>query len=122
MSKRKEKKLYKRKWLNDTDGTAYIVIDMSTETLTDGSTSLYGVLEIKDCNRQAAIEFWCDGEKDFKLRLKKLARIRKAVNELEAFMLANPPRKAPKKPKSSDPKKVAKMVDNALEKLTDGNS
>jgi hypothetical protein len=55
--------------------------------------------EIKDCNRQASIDFYYHNDRGYKQRLKKIRDMIEALEDLERFMKANPPVRAPKKKK-----------------------
>jgi hypothetical protein len=103
MSKKKLPKLYRRTWLNKGEGTAYIVIDAEVETIDygkrKGGTEVSATLDLKDCNRQICLEFWYNGQKEYKERLAKIALLKKQVDDLQNFMLANPPTEPPKEEK-----------------------
>lgn len=107
MSKEKFPKLYKRKWLNNDKGSAYVIIDADVsghwnEEKYPYDTTLDAIIEIKDCNRQIVLEFYANDEKEYKKRLVKIQSLLDAIKELQQFMLDNPPhtegRKKKKKP------------------------
>lgn len=95
MSKKKLPKLFRRRWLNKETGTAYSIIDAEV-TLIDwgkkkGGTEVSASLDLKDCTRQISLEFYYYTQKEYKQRLTKIAGLKKDIEDLEAFMLANPP-------------------------------
>lgn len=111
MSRTKLPKLYKRTWLNSDRGTAYCVIEAEVEKVTygkrKGGTDCCATFEIKDCNRQASIEFYYYNAKDYQKRLTKIRRLIDNLEELEAFMRANPPLPPPDKVNETKAKKKA---------------
>lgn len=105
MAKKKLPSICRRAWLNKKEGTAYIYVHGEME---EGygdykeDRSFYGTFEIKDCNRQATIEFWYSNDKEYKDRLHKVARMKEEIAALEEFMLANPPVYVPRKKKKKE--------------------
>jgi hypothetical protein len=101
MSKKKFPKLFRRRWLNRDKGSAYVFVDAQVSLIDwgrrKGGTEVDATLELKDCNRQICLEFYYHSEKTYKQRLKKIADLKKDIEDLEAFMIANPPTKAPEK-------------------------
>jgi hypothetical protein len=96
--KTKLPKIYKRSFLNKESGMAAIQLEAEVEQYKEGGIrTLSAYLTISDCNRQICLDFWANNKKHYKKRLRKLRKIRKMLNDLEAFMLANPPKKADKK-------------------------
>lgn len=95
MAKKKNPKLYKRIWLNKDRGSAYMIIDASHDSHWDkkkypDDRSLGASLEIKDCNRQCAIEFDAYNEKTYKQRLVKIRTLIEGLQALENFMIEHP--------------------------------
>lgn len=87
-----KEKLYKRKWLNDEEGTAFVEIQMEQQSNTfSKKTGAWGCITIKDCTRQCSLEMDYYDEKDYKQRLRKIRRLRKLINEVEDWMVAHPP-------------------------------
>jgi hypothetical protein len=92
VKKKKEKKLYKRMFLNKDSGVALAELDCYTETNSiRESRSLYAYLTLSDCNRQICLDFAVYNTKVYKKRLAKVRRLKKLLDKLEKFMLANPP-------------------------------
>lgn len=89
-------KLYKRRWINKGEGTAYVVIDAKVEGHWDEGKfpedrHIEADVEIKDCSRQVTLEFSCWSMKEYKERLVKLQGIIDDLEGLIRFMVANPP-------------------------------
>lgn len=111
MAKEKLPKLFRRKWLNNDKGSAYIIVDASVEKHWDKKypedRSVDAGIEIKDCYKQSNLEFNYYDEQDYQRRLKKIRLYIETLEELEAFMKANPPinnhSKKKKKNKEVDP-------------------
>jgi hypothetical protein len=101
MSKSKFPKLYRRKWLNGDKGSAYIIVDASVEAIDygkrKGGTEVSASVDIKDCHRQCSLEFYYYNPKQYQQRLKKIRLYIQTLQDLEAFMVANPPQEAPAK-------------------------
>jgi hypothetical protein len=108
MSKKKLPKLYRRKWLNTSQGSGYIIVEANV-TKTDwgkrkGGTEVDGSIEFKDCHRQINLEFYYHNQTTYNERLKKIAKLKDSIEALEAFMLANPPLDPPVKVKEEKTK------------------
>lgn len=88
-------KHFKRFFLNEDEGSAYIMINAELEETysKNGKTYLDARVEIKDCNRQCEIDFSVYGSKEglYQERLTKLDNMISALTELLDFMVANPP-------------------------------
>lgn len=116
MSKKNLPKLFKRFWLNKSHGSAYVMIDASIEASysknTPNDRSLNATVEIKDCNRQLELEFYAYNTAQHKTKLKKLRDLISGLQELEQFMVDNPPIKTKRK------KKGIKLHRSILERTT----
>lgn len=105
MAKEKLPKIYKRRWLNRSEGSAYIIIAGEVESWSkSGSTSLNLDVEIKDCTRQCSLEFWANDVAQWKERIAKMDGLIKSLQEARAFLEANPPKKGKSKKKDDTPK------------------
>jgi hypothetical protein len=88
-------KIFRRIWLNKDRGSAYIMVTASkrSHTYTNKRTSktteeqwIDADVELKDCNRQINLEFYCGCEKTKKQRIKKLEILIKELSDLKAFI------------------------------------
>jgi hypothetical protein len=104
MSKEKLPQLYRRKWINEGEGTAYIVTSAEMHTGFRDKKSRYcdGEIEIKDCYKQMTLEFHYSTQKAYKKRLKKIDLIIKELALLKQFMLDNPPVEVKKTKKTNE--------------------
>lgn len=95
MEKTKLPKHYKRTWLNE-EGSGYIITEASVckhwSSKGKGIDRFYidADVEIKDCNRQINLEFYCNNKEQYEKRLVKLQLMIDQLEEVKAFMLANP--------------------------------
>lgn len=111
MPKKKLPKLYKRKWLNEKQGTALIEVDFNVEEQSSsGNLTNWGYIVLKDCTRQCSLEFDYYDEAGYKQRLKKIRLLKALITEAEEFMVANPFVKASKKPAESEKGAKATLV------------
>lgn len=102
MVKTKLPKLFSRKWLNNDEGTAYVVLYAEVEggyRKHKEDRSVNASVEIKDCNRQITLDFYYYCGKEYKKRLNKIRLLIETLEKLEAFMKANPPVFTPRKNK-----------------------
>lgn len=100
MSKKKLPSIYRRKWLNKKEGTAYINVQADVEGgygKDDKDTILSAYVEFKDCTRQCSLEFYAYDQQEFKERMAKLDLIINELNILREFMVANPPSRVSRK-------------------------
>jgi hypothetical protein len=121
MEKDELPKLYKRDWLNEDEGSAYIIIDASLAEdwkTTDGR-QLEASVQFKDCNRQIDLEFSPWKAEDNDKYLRKLQLIIDRLEELKAFMVANPTidGKIKKDRKAANP--VQELLEELEEESTD---
>lgn len=81
---------YKREWLNEGEGTAYVVLNSTTYS--DGKSVDVDV-EIKDCHRQVNLDFWFGDDDERKVKLAKMDRLLVILQEARSI-IANHPLKA----------------------------
>lgn len=79
---KKAKQTYKREWLNDKAGRAYII----TSTHVD-EEAVSASLELADCSRSIDLEFYAYDEKQIASRLRKIDRIRAGLDAIEDALL-----------------------------------
>lgn len=73
---------YHREWLNTKNGTAMVGVD--------ACASDHGVdahLTLSDCSRQVTLEFYASSPKETAERLRKIDKIRKALDIIEDTLL-----------------------------------
>lgn len=80
-------KLFKRTWLNEDQGTAYVVIDAEKS---DNSKYVDVCFEIKDCSRQISLDFYYHDEEERQAKIAKVDRFIAHLNELKDFIVRNP--------------------------------
>ena len=106
MPKKKLPELYRRKWLNKDEGTAYINTNAKVNASFDDSypedRSVDAGFELKDCYRQCAIELYYHNDKTYERMKNKLRLIIEELEQLEQFMLDNPPVYSKRKKKSKE--------------------
>jgi hypothetical protein len=78
-----KKVLYKREWLNEDEGTAYIIVDA---THYSNGESLDINIEIKDCNRQINLDFWFNDEEERQVKLKKIDKLISIIQEARSVI------------------------------------
>lgn len=81
-------KLYKREWLNDDEGTAYIVL--SGEKC-DTSKYIDASIEIKDCFKQINLDFDYHDEESKNKRITKIDSFIDYLQEVKGFIVRNDP-------------------------------
>jgi hypothetical protein len=88
-----QKKLYKRQWLNEDKGSAYVVLEAEHSSY----GGVWASVEIKDCTRQVSLEFDYASEEERQRRLNKVDELIKTLYEMKAFIEETKPTKKKRK-------------------------
>jgi hypothetical protein len=91
--------VYKRQWLNEDEGTSYIVLD--AQVYSKGA-SVDVSIEIKDCNRQITLDFWFGDENERKTKLAKMDRLIEFLQESRNIIATQPLKERDKKTLSQE--------------------
>jgi hypothetical protein len=95
-------KLYRREFLNNESGTAFIEVSFDVEggyADYKEDRSINGDIKIADCSRHINLEFYCYNEETKVERLKKIDLIIKHLQEARDFMANNEVVHTPRKKK-----------------------
>lgn len=82
-----DKIVYKREWLNDDEGTAYVVLNAHKYS---SGASIDVDVEIKDCHRQINLDFWFGDEDERKTKLAKMDRLIALLSEAREIIAHHP--------------------------------
>lgn len=82
MSKLKIKRYYKREWLNSKHGRAYAITRASVS-----EEAVYAELDLSDCSDQISLDFNAYDLKSIPERLRKVDKLRRALDEIEDKLL-----------------------------------
>jgi len=80
--KPKIKQYYKREWLNSKHGRAFIITRASVS-----DEAVYAELDLSDCHEEISLDFNAYDLKSIPEKLKKIDKIRKALDEIEDKLL-----------------------------------
>lgn len=87
MSDEDKKIVYKRQWLNEDEGTAYMVLNAD---VSPSGLSIDVDVELKDCSRQVNLDFWFSTEDERKLKLAKMDRLIALLQEGRDIIATHP--------------------------------
>jgi hypothetical protein len=79
------KLLYKREWLNEDEGRAYVIL--SAELYSQGGSCDVSV-EIADCHRHIGLDFWFGDEDEQKKKLEKMDRLIALLQEAREVIVS----------------------------------